>query len=118
LRREFDAVREWVATNNTFKPPKLSGSLLYLDSHKAWSQRLRPDATPKRQVKKLTAKELRQLVEAYRSMLDRSGGVITKWRRKMEPKKRGGWPKGRLRGPRKPKEEVQTEEPQTEESTA
>jgi hypothetical protein len=79
LRREFDAVREWVATNNTFKPPKLSGPLLYLDSHKAWSQRLRPDATPKRQVKKLTAKELRQLVEAYRSMLDRSGGVITKW---------------------------------------
>jgi hypothetical protein len=179
-RRDFDAVRAWVAENNTFKPGKLSGPLLYLDAHKAWSQRLRPDATPRQQARKLTAKELRQLVQAYRSMLDRSGGVITKWAAedgrdtrewniivqeraaieielgegngngngdedrfplhatrqnpypgtvphaepavkpaelvvKEEPKRRGGWPKGKARGPRKPKEseEVEIQEEET-----
>lgn len=82
-RRDFDTVREWVATANGFKPAKLSGPLLYLDSHKAWSARLTPDA-PKKKPKRLTAKELRQLIQAYRNMLDRSGGVILpKWKGKI-----------------------------------
>ena len=77
-RRDFDTVREWVATANGFRPAKLSGPLLYLVSHKAWSARLTPDA-PKKKPKRLTAKELRQLIQAYRNMRDRSGGVIVKW---------------------------------------
>jgi hypothetical protein len=77
-RRDFDRVHEWVKSNNCFKPAKASGPILFLDSHKAWSERLCPGAAKKRPPKKLTAKELRQLVQAYRSMLDRVGGEHVK----------------------------------------
>jgi hypothetical protein len=77
-RRDFDAVREWVKTSNAYKPDKLSGPLLFLDALKAWKNRLKPDGLPKKP-KKITAAELRRLVQAYRNMLDRSGGVIVRW---------------------------------------
>ena len=78
-RRDFDHVRDWVSANNSFKPAKLSGPIMFLDSHKAWSDRLKSDAAKKKLQRKRTAKEWRQLAEAYRSMLDRSGGVIVRW---------------------------------------
>ena len=67
-RRDFDTVRQWLA-NNTFKPAKASGPILFLDSHKAW---LNPNARQKKQ-KKLSAKEWRQLAQFYRNSLDQVG---------------------------------------------
>jgi hypothetical protein len=75
-RHDFDRVRDWVSSNNGFKPKKASGPILYLDSHRAWSERLKPDAT--KRPKKLTAKEMRQMLQAYRSMLDRTGGAYVR----------------------------------------
>ena len=77
-RRDFDAVREWVTNSNTFTPSKLSGPLLFLDSHKAWLERRNPNARQKKTAKKPTIKELRHLVQAYRNMLDRLGGEHVK----------------------------------------
>ena len=61
-------MRQWLA-NNTFKPAKASGPILFLDSHKAW---LNPNARQKKQ-KKLSAKEWRQLAQFYRNSLDQVG---------------------------------------------
>ena len=76
-RRDFNDVREWVATTNLFKPEKPTGPMLYLDSHKAWSNRLKSGQAPARP-KTLGAKELRKLLRAYQDMLDRVGGEHVK----------------------------------------
>jgi hypothetical protein len=74
LRRDFDRVVEWVKTNNSFRPSKLSGPVLYLEAHKAWSDRLKSDVEKdKRRGRKPTLKEMQQALAAYRGFVDRIG---------------------------------------------
>ena len=76
-RRDFFDVKAWVTSNNSYKPPKATGPLLFLDGHKAWLKHNDPDpVTP--QQKKLTLKQARRMIHAYRSMLDRVGGEHVK----------------------------------------
>ena len=71
-RHDFAEVKAWVLHGNTgYKPPKATGPLLYLDAHKAWSNRLKPNRPPP--TPKLTLKDARTMLMVYRDILDSVG---------------------------------------------
>ena len=78
-RRDFDRAYEWDKQGNTdFVPKKLSGPRFCVEAVTAWRDRLKPDARKSRR-KGPTAKQLREVIAAYRSGFGRLNCVPPRW---------------------------------------